>query len=123
MNGVIKVIDVHGLTPNDPHVVYIGRGWRKWHPSPFGNPFRMGRDGDRREVIEKYRHWLWDAIQRRNRVYQELMRLVERYKQGEAILLGCWCFPNACHGDFLKRAIEYLAKGGDASASPSPRAV
>lgn len=29
--------------------VYIGRG------SPFGNPFQIGRDGDRKQVIEKYR--------------------------------------------------------------------
>ena len=25
----------------------------------WGNPFRVGADGDRDEVIEKYRRWLW----------------------------------------------------------------
>ncbi len=32
--------------------VYIGR------PSEFGNPFRIGVDGDRDEVIEKFKEWI-----------------------------------------------------------------
>jgi hypothetical protein len=32
--------------------VYIGR------PSKWGNPFVVGRDGNRLEVIKKYRLWL-----------------------------------------------------------------
>lgn len=36
----------------DPHDVYIGR------PSKFDNPFVIGPDGTREEVIEKYRNWL-----------------------------------------------------------------
>src|SRR5690554_3305781 len=32
--------------------VYIGR------PSKWGNPFVIGKDGDRDEVIAKYRQWL-----------------------------------------------------------------
>ena len=30
----------------------------------WGNPFRVGADGDRAAVIEKYRQWLWRKIQR-----------------------------------------------------------
>ena len=36
--------------------VYIGRG------SIFGNPFRIGEDGNREEVIEKYRQWFLEKI-------------------------------------------------------------
>lgn len=32
--------------------VYVGRG------SKWGNPFVIGRDGTRKEVIELYRQWL-----------------------------------------------------------------
>jgi len=32
--------------------VYIGR------PSKWGNPFAVGRDGTRAEVIELYEHWV-----------------------------------------------------------------
>ena len=34
--------------------VYIGRGSR------WGNPFRIGQDGDRAAVIAKYERWLAD---------------------------------------------------------------
>jgi hypothetical protein len=35
-----------------PHDVYIGR------PSKWGNPFVIGRDGTRDEVIARYEAWL-----------------------------------------------------------------
>ena len=64
--------------------VYIGR------PSKWGNPFTMGRDGTREEVIEKYRKYL------RNK--PELLSEIHTLK-GKT--LGCWCSPQACHGDVL----------------------
>ena len=36
----------------DRHDVYIGRG------SKWGNPFKIGEDGDRHEVIQKYRDYI-----------------------------------------------------------------
>lgn len=35
-----------------PHDIYIGR------PSKWGNPFIIGRDGTREEVVAKYEAWL-----------------------------------------------------------------
>jgi hypothetical protein len=32
--------------------IYIGR------PSVFGNPFQIGKDGTREEVIEKFKQWI-----------------------------------------------------------------
>ena len=37
--------------------VYIGR------PSVFGNPFTIGKDGDRKEVVEKYRFYFENKIE------------------------------------------------------------
>lgn len=65
--------------------VYIGR------PSKWGNPFRVGVDGTREEVIEKYRQYL-----------TERPRLVELAKKElRAKVLGCWCPPKSCHGEIL----------------------
>lgn len=61
--------------------VYIGR------PSKWGNPFEIGKDGTREEVIEKYRHW----VSSQKLPFEELKGKV----------LGCWCAPKACHGDIL----------------------
>jgi hypothetical protein len=67
-----------------PYDVYVGR------PSKWGNPFRAGLDGTRKEVIAMYRAWL---IQQ-----PSLMAALPELK---GKILGCWCAPEACHADVL----------------------
>jgi Domain of unknown function (DUF4326) len=85
--------------------VYIGR------PSLLGNPFKIGIDGTRQDVIILYRYWLWEQIKRRGKVFMELQRLASIACQGELILI-CWCKNRdshvICHGDILKRALEWM---------------
>ena len=66
------------------HDVYIGR------PSKWGNPFSIGKDGTRSEVIEKYKRWI-----------REQPELMEALSELEGKTLGCWCKPLKCHGDVL----------------------
>ncbi|GJE67706.1 hypothetical protein LNAOJCKE_4938 [Methylorubrum aminovorans] len=68
--------------------VYIGRG------SKWGNPFVIGRHGNRAEVIAKYGLWLADR--------HHLLRALDELRGRDLV---CWCAPLACHGDLLK----YLA--------------
>lgn len=70
----------------NPYDVYIGRG------SKWGNPFILGKDGDRQTVINKYEKYLNDNP-------SLLLALPEL--QGK--ILGCWCKPLACHGDILAK--------------------
>lgn len=56
----------------------------------WGNPFLLGRDGGRDEVIAKYRAWLI-----RNPA------LMARLPELAGLTLGCWCKPEPCHGDVL----------------------
>lgn len=65
--------------------VYIGR------PSKWGNPFTIGRDGTRADVVRKYRAWLPTQT-----------KLVEDAKtelRGRDLV--CFCAPEECHGDVL----------------------
>lgn len=62
--------------------VYIGRG------SKWGNPFRIGRDGDRAAVIAKHDAWLRDQ--------HELLRSIGDLRGKDLV-----CAPAACHGDLL----------------------
>src|SRR6516165_12823646 len=64
--------------------VYIGRG------SKWGNPFRIGRDGDRAAVIAKYEQWLADQ--------HHLLRALDELRGRNLV---CFCAPRACHGDLL----------------------
>lgn len=74
--------------------VYIGRG------SLWGNPFKIGADGTREEVIEKFRLYLWEQI-KAGRISKE--QLVEL----EGKTLGCFCTPQACHGDIIVKAVNW----------------
>jgi hypothetical protein len=66
--------------------IYIGRG------SKWGNPFRIGPDGDRATVIAKYERWLRDQ--------RHLLRALDDLR---GLQLVCFCAPLACHGDLLLR--------------------
>lgn len=75
----------------DRYDVYIGR------PSKWGNPFILGRDGTRNEVIEKYRRWI--PMQ---------PYLLRDLKELKGKVLGCWCAPKSCHGSVLKELADEI---------------
>lgn len=74
-----------------PYDVLIDRR-TKW-----GNPFQIGIDGTREEVIEKYREWILSQ--------PELLKELPKLKGKR---LGCWCAPMPCHGDVLVELVEAL---------------
>lgn len=74
-----------------PYDVYIGR------PSKWGNPFEIGIDGTREEVIVKYEQYITSN--------QMLMRDLHELR-GKT--LGCWCKPSSCHGDVLVKLCKGL---------------
>ena len=67
--------------------VYIGR------PTVYGNPFHIGRDGDRDAVLLKY--WEWFYAQARKSFRAEVRRELKDK------VLVCWCAPAKCHGDVI----------------------
>lgn len=71
--------------------VYIGR------PSKWGNPFTLGRDGTREEVIMKYHRWILDQPG----LLKDVHELIGKR-------LGCFCAPLPCHGDVLLGLAEEL---------------
>jgi len=74
-----------------PYDVYIGR------PEKWGNPFTIGKDGNRGDVIEKYIDWLMNQPVLLNDVHE----LKDK-------ILGCWCHPKSCHGDILAEIANKL---------------
>lgn len=79
---------------------YIGRG------SPLGNPFVIGKDGSREQVIAKYRVWLNEQIMRKNPVVlDELNRLGNKAIDKKGLALQCFCYPKPCHGEVIKEKL------------------
>lgn len=60
----------------------------------YGNPYRIGKDGNRKQVITKYREYL--------RTRPDLVAAAKVELPGK--VLGCWCKETPtilCHGDVL----------------------
>jgi len=64
--------------------VYVGR------PSKWANPYKIGRDGNRAEVIAKFRY---EHLPQ----HPELVEAAKKELRDKDLV--CWCAPEACHGD------------------------
>lgn len=89
--GETRVVNLR----KEKYDVYIGRPGRGV-TGPWGNPFELGRDGDRATVLAKYRKWLM--------AHPALIERARRELRGK--VLGCFCKPLACHGDVLAEIID-----------------
>lgn len=106
---------------SDPQNVYIGRrgivfvtdsatGEKvRWPPkdSPFANPFKVNGDGEeaadgRNSCIQKYRLHLLKQIEDGTITREMLLSLCGK-------TLGCWCKPEACHGDVIvEQVLQFI---------------
>ena len=68
--------------PDD--AVYIGR------PTKWGNPFVIGRDGTRQEVVQKYKDYILSN--------ESLLAQIHEIRAKDLV---CFCAPLQCHGDVL----------------------
>ena len=75
--------------------VYSGR------PSMWGNPYKVGEDGTREEVIEKFKTY---ALSKPGFVSS-----IKHCLKGMTLL--CYCKPLACHGDVLAAIAEGSLEG------------
>jgi hypothetical protein len=96
---MIQVISLRGRGGVRPVGVYVGR------PSPLGNPFVIGRDGTRAEVVATYRAWLRRQWRQGGPVRDELERLVAQYRRDRQLTLLCWRAPRPCHADVIREAV------------------
>ena len=67
------------------------------------NPFKVGKHGTRDEVIEKYESYIRQMLNNSSDLQNKLLELKNKN-------LGCWCFPEKCHGNVLLKLIEEAEK-------------
>lgn len=73
----------------EPYDVLVDRS------TEWGNPFILGRDGNRAEVCAKHRVWF---------LKQE--HLIARLPELQGKTLACWCKPAECHVDFIAALVN-----------------
>lgn len=79
---------------SDPDIVYIGRG------SIWGNPHKMKNELGRGYVCTLYRRTLWKKI-KAGEITIEMLKSLDGKR------LACYCAPKQCHGDIIKRAVQW----------------
>ena len=78
--------------------VYIGRGKDPFtgETSIWKNPFIIGRDGSRKDVLKKFEKYL-----------PENKYLMSRLGELRGKILGCWCEEDEeCHGDIIIKILK-----------------
>lgn len=119
----MQVINVRGLKPNDPSVIYCGRDHAGWEASPLGNPCSArgkpcpvcglvhfaawGTQVTPCRSLPCYRKWLWEKIRTRDRVVLDTLRALS-----EDSVLGCWCKPKPCHAEVIASAWAWCVENG-----------
>lgn len=100
MTKVIHIKDAPKDWKDNPDYQYIGRAGKEMD-GYFGNPFRMSEYTTREEVVEQYRHWFAQTIERDKDFKQKVLELKDK-------TLVCFCRskedppePMICHGDVI----------------------
>lgn len=95
---------------------------RVCRPSVLGNPFVIGRDGDRDAVCRQYRAWLWDRIKACDaNVLDALWAVVDTARCSEGVELACFCVPRRCHSESVAAAARWLdAQTTSRPSRPAP---
>ena len=86
---VLTPVNIHHSTNYD---VYAGR------PSILGNPFAIGKDGTRDEVVAMYEGYAWERMGHDAAFRKALLNC-------EGKRVACFCAPRNCHVNAIGRLI------------------
>lgn len=84
----------------EPYDVLIDRSSKWGNPFthlPVGNTKAQYQVSSRQEAIDAYRKWITEG---------DGKHLLKDLHELKGKVLGCWCKPQACHGDVLIELIE-----------------
>jgi hypothetical protein len=88
-----KVVNLY----KEPYDIYIGRPG-KGVSGYFGNPILLRPGDSRGSTLDRFREYFFTRLEQDPQFKAHIMTL-----KGKT--LGCFCKPNACHGDIIA---EYL---------------
>jgi len=99
MAGTVEIMNLKQGKPTEPYDVKVDR------TTPVGNPFPMGPNHDRDAVCRMYREWFEDNHYK-GEVKEYLDRILALLKEHGQVRLWCWCAPERCHAETIKRWLE-----------------
>ena len=73
--------------------------------SKWVNPFKISREKSRKDVVNQYFEYITEKIMLEPDMY-DINELMDKR-------LGCWCYPQGCHGDVLVQLVLLWDKYGN----------
>lgn len=95
---MIKIVKVNREQNNFTR--YCGRSWAGLPESLFHNPYHVGKDGNRKQVLRKFAEYWYAPAQAGLR-----KKALEMISDDD--ILGCWCRPLNCHLDIIVGYVEW----------------
>lgn len=80
--------------------VYVGRTGLGL-TSEFGNPFKLYKDGTRNEVIDKFKKYFHNRLEKDQTFKKKVLEL-------KGLRLGCFCHPRRCHAHVIATYLNSL---------------
>lgn len=105
----IQIVNKHHKPKDEGRSFYIGR------PSVLGNPFSITELWSREFVIDLYEKLLKKKIAEEDEATIQVLNHIGSMvvdNSGKPVKLVCWCAPQKCHGDVIKRVIMEAIKNG-----------
>jgi hypothetical protein len=99
----------HKPTPDD---VYIGRGsvlGNPYHSKESDHPQALYKVETTEEAIEGYEKHFEYSYFNDAAFHKYVRELIERELDDKDTNLVCYCAPDKCHGDFIKKSVEDAA--------------
>ena len=93
----------------DPNNLYVGRrgivfiDGVRFPPdnSPYANPFRVTATNSREEATAQFEAYIRARFENEPEFKDQFMEDMANHK-----VLGCWCYPEQCHGNTLIKLYE-----------------
>jgi len=97
---VIEIFNLHKEKSSLPYEFIVDR------TTVLGNPYYMDKEHSRDEVCDFYDDYLRDKIAEKDpAIINELNRLYSVYVRYGKLRLFCWCAPERCHAETIKRVL------------------
>ena len=104
---MIRIVNLRNYVPMDNEVlIKIDRS------SFLGNPYYMSNESKRDEVCNKYEIYFKNKFFNDMDFQEKFLDLIKYAQRYENIALGCWCYPKRCHGNTVKRYLEFWINKG-----------
>lgn len=105
---MIKVVNksTHKPTPND---LYIGRGsvmGNPFHSKESNHPQALCKVETTEEAIEGYKKHFDHSYLNNAAIHKFVRELINRELDGLDTNLVCYCAPDPCHGNFIKKFVD-----------------